>query len=394
MSYTIALQILSTSAPARRIMQGLVDFKRTRSDWIYRLRPFWDKQNPSTVPHVDAVVMLPFVNGKWEYPGFPDKRVYISSRSTPPAYPRVSPDNYAVGALAAEHFLRAGFTRLAVYNPAHGEHADERERGFADTAGTRGHVITPFTVVRDFHESDDDWQHSLRTWLRGLPKPVGIFCINDESALNVANACEFLGFDIPHQVSLLGVDNDELVCESCPVPLSSIDHGTHQMGWKAGELLADWLDTGRRPAADIVHIQPVGLIVRASSDVLAVGEAHLAKALRFLRENACNGIGAEDVIRASGLNRRALERRFRQHLQTTILHEIQMARLDEVRRRLSATRDPITLIADECGFASQTELSHIFKRYIGSAPSTYRKEHYSPRHPEQWIGDAAASPQE
>jgi len=173
--------------------------------------------------------------------------------------------------------------------PAKANTPPMRERGFADAAQTQDRTIHRLSVGRKFHLPDEDWQFALREWLAKRPKPVGIFCINDESALNVANACR--------------------------------------------------------------------------------------------------GIGAADVIRATGMNRRSLERRFRQHLQTSMLREIQMSRLDEVRRRLSGTRVPITQIAEECGFVSQTELSHIFKRDLGSAPSAYRKEHFSPGHPERLTGE-------
>ena len=377
MKVSIAIQADLGSGSARWNLQGLLDYFRTRSDWVCRLNLYWPGRDPGLLPHVDGLCVLSGAVVPPTGRGYPAKRVFLGGDSAPPGAVHVRTDGYAIGAMAAEYYLRNGFRSLGVCNPYKRRFGQDRALGFAETGRAGGAVVSVEDLSQLPESSPAMNEPRVSAWLRALPNPAGVFVVNDPTALEVASVCESSGLAVPHQIALMGVENDELYCSFCPVPLTSIEGGAYRLGLKGGELLAGWVESGRRPRPAEHRVPPSGVIVRASTEVLGVADARLKRALAFIRENACKGIGVADVVRRAGLNRRALERRFQTGLRCSIHREILLTRIDAARALLARTEHPLAEIGERCGFSSPAEFSHVFRRVTGHAPSVFRRDHAS-----------------
>ena len=291
--------------------------------------------------------------------------------------PRVEGDSEMIGKLAAEHFLERGF-RHCVWAPMLDDTLNaERYHGFAGRLTKDGvicHVLPPADTLHG-NPVSRDWQARRRLLiheLERLPKQLAVFGYNDCVAADLIDACDDAGLLVPEAVAVLGVDNDTLICESIPVPLSSVCHDLEGMAYQAAALL-DRMMSGRKLPRKIARVPPKGLVTRRSSDILAVENLQVARALRFIRDHYTSSlIGVDDVVAATNLSRRALERAFRQELKRTINEEIVRLRIEMVREMLAHTEMKVVEISQASGFARTNHLFRSFRKRTGISPRTYR----------------------
>jgi len=289
--------------------------------------------------------------------------------------PYFTTDNAAIARLAAEHLLECGFTRLAFYgNPPRrlSIWSEQREEAFTGRAAEAG---VPCEVYRGRHADAHRWLVQLRelsAWLKSLPKPIGLMACTDIRARQVLEACRTIGARVPDDVAVIGVDNDEMICELTTPPLSSIEQGSRQMGFEAAALL-DRMMAGRKQRGTCHVIGPEGLIPRQSTDVLACDDADLALAIRFVRQHACDPIRVEDVMRLVPLSRSTLEKRFRTVLGHTVHDEIQRVQVRQACDLLVHSDLLIKQIALRCGFKYVPYLTRVFGLHLGVSPGEYRR---------------------
>jgi LacI family transcriptional regulator len=216
-------------------------------------------------------------------------------------------------------------------------------------------------------------EDEIGRWLLSLPRPVGVMACYDIRARHVLDACRRVGLAVPDQVAVIGVDNDEFLCNLAEPPLSSVAPDTRRTGYEAAALL-DRLMSGReRPRGQAIFVEPLGVVARRSTDVLAVGDPDVSAAVRFIREHACQGIAVKDLLARVPLSRRVLEGRFRKLLGRTPHEEIARIRFERVRQLLRETRLPLEEVARRSGFRNAEYLSTAYRREFGTAPSVYRK---------------------
>ena len=214
----------------------------------------------------------------------------------------------------------------------------------------------------------------LDAWLRERPKPVGIFACNDLFGNQVIHTAQGLGFEIPEDVSVIGVDNDLSLCCSAEVELSSVRADPSLLGFRAAELLHG-LMRGIPAASQVLLLEPGPVVTRRSTDVIAsTNDPYLAKALRLIRDKACEGIDVDDVARAAALSRSALQTRFRSTLGRSIHAEIARVRVERAKRLLADTDLPIAVIANQVGISPQRYLNAVFKTHVGSTPARFRAQ--------------------
>jgi LacI family transcriptional regulator len=214
-------------------------------------------------------------------------------------------------------------------------------------------------------------QTRLVEWIRSLPKPVGIFATNDLRGQHVLDACAGENIAVPEQAAVIGVDNDELLCNLCNPPLSSVIPDPEQIGYEA----AKWLDRlmqGETPTVMTKEIPPQGIAVRQSSDVFAVSDPILAKALRFIRERACEGMSVQDLVDHLRVSRSWLERSFRRLLNRSPQSAIRMVQIKRCKELLLSTPLSLERIAQLTGFEHPEYMSVVFKRETGDTPGHYR----------------------
>ena len=214
---------------------------------------------------------------------------------------------------------------------------------------------------------------AIAQWLRALPKPAAIFTCYDAHGQRVLEACRRAGIAVPEEVAVLGVDNDEILCALSPPPLSSIKLNTQRTGWQAAALLALMMG-GEKGPAEPQLIPPLGVVTRQSTEVLAVDDPPVARALHYIREHACEGIGVSDVLRHCPMARRTLEARLKTLLGRSPNEEIQRVQLNRVKELLTGTDFSLAEIAERAGFRHTEYLSVVFKRECGQPPSVYRQE--------------------
>jgi len=212
----------------------------------------------------------------------------------------------------------------------------------------------------------------LAEWLRGLPKPVGVFACYDIAGQEVLEACKTADLVVPDSVAVIGVDNDELIGNLTTPPLSSIEPDTTRTGYLAAELL-DLMMQGRALEPGLRLIEPTRLVTRQSSDILAVDDPLVADALRFIRDRSDQNLAVPAVLRHIGLSRRALDHRFLRSLGRTVHGEIVRVRVAHVAELLSSTDWTLQQIAQRLRFSHSEYMSVVFKKHTGKSPGQYRR---------------------
>jgi LacI family transcriptional regulator len=189
----------------------------------------------------------------------------------------------------------------------------------------------------------------------------------------LSEACHAVGLEIPDQIAVLGVDNDELLCTLSRPPLSSVDIAADRVGYQAAEML-DRLMAGQSDAAVDVLLPPGEVVERQSTNVLQVADADIAMALRFIRNNAHRPLHIDDVTHHVVMPRRTLQRRFREAIGHSFSQEVERCRLELAKRLLAETDLPVPQVARRCGYRDRERLWGAFRRLAGSSPFEYRRQ--------------------
>jgi LacI family transcriptional regulator len=292
--------------------------------------------------------------------------------------PKVGGDDDQIGRMAAEHFLDRGYQHYAWAPFIRTSAGDQRHASFVKrlrAAGLDCRDLPPLSYAEADSEQTN-WlarRHRLTAALVAMPKPLAIFAFNDGAACEVLNACEEAGIPVPESVAVLGVDNDLLFCEMPGIQLSSIRHDLEGIAYEACALL-DRLMSGEPPPGEPLRLPPLGLVTRRSTDILAVTNLQVAKALRLIREEFADPtLDVTRIVEATGISRRALEMAFRRELNRSPGEEIQRLRLDQVRRLLEKGELTIAEVARASGFSHPNHLHRIFKKHFNLTPRAFQK---------------------
>lgn len=279
-------------------------------------------------------------------------------------------DADAVGRLAAEHLLGMGLEHFG-YCGVRGRIASaERQASLAARLADRGRSLHPFSQGIAEGESRIE---PLVHWLQSLPNPVGVLAFDDKLGERVLTACRWANLSVPDQIAVLGIGDDELMCEVSWPSLSSISSPTSRLGYEAAEML-DRAMKGDRTVERLRKIEPTGVTVRASTDMLAVQDPMIRSAVRFIREHAGQPIGVKHVATALDVSRRTLDRRFVALLGRTVHDELIAVHMQIARRLLTDGSQPIAEIAEACGYGTAASFSRAFRQYTGSWPTNYRNK--------------------
>lgn len=288
---------------------------------------------------------------------------------------RVLPDNLEIGRIAAEHFLERGFSHLAFLSLGDAPVVAGRLEGFRRATLAGGKQFTLLNYIPQWARpgARERFLPWLGKELAKLPKPVGVMAHYDGEANDILRACVEAGLRVPEEVAVVGVDNDPIYCDLGPVPLSSVDSNREQLGYRGAELLDHLMRGGRLPAAPI-RIAPGGVVVRHSSDIIAVSDPVVARAMEFMVRHFAEPITVDRIAGAAGVSRRALYTRFEQQVGRPILKELTRLRLDRAKELLRNTDDKLQAIAIQVGLSEVTHLSKFFTMRAGLSPSQYRAQ--------------------
>lgn len=290
----------------------------------------------------------------------------------------MSLDFTPIGRAAARHFLDVGGYRAFAFVEATHDPRWSRERGdaFRDAVASRGLPFFRLSAAEGVYQASLANRReisALATWLRGIPKPCGVFAATDERARDTLLACREAGLDVPREVAVLGVNNDEFLCRHIFPNLSSIPQDDAGVGRKAAETLQALIE-GRGRGRDIHHdVAALPVAARASTAPPSPGGVLVRRALDWIDAHACEGANAADVAKAIGASKSLLDLRFRELSSTTVLEALTTRRLREVQRLLRETDDSIESICDAAGYADTGGLRRLFKVRFGTSMRQWRK---------------------
>lgn len=290
--------------------------------------------------------------------------------------PVVSKDSHAIGKLAADHFLSRRFSNFAfVPDPLVRPWSRERYEGFRHTLNLAGFDCA---VYRPSHiKARRSWlreQPSLIRFLNALPKPTAVFAANDLRARQVMDACTEAEICVPTQISVLGVDNDECICETCQPMLSSISTGSERRGYEAARIL-DELMAGHKVGTRSLLQEPEAIVERDSTAYGTLHNALLGKAYYFIHEEALRRkISVQDVVEAMHCSRRYAEQLFHEQMGISIKDEIDRVRFNRVKELLLTTNLTTAEIASLCLFPSEAALYAQFHRRYKISMRQFRRQ--------------------
>jgi LacI family transcriptional regulator len=288
--------------------------------------------------------------------------------------PNITADYIGTGRMAARFYLERGFRNFGFFGFRNVCWSDERFEGFRQevTAAGFGDSLYSYNLQDIDHLWYYERQH-LREWLHAIPKPIGIMACDDNQGNNLVEACHVAGIRIPSELSILGVDNDELLCELGSTPLSSIQVNIEEGGYQTAALIEKRVLNPHTPLEDIV-LRPVKIVSRISTAAYATDDIQIQKAIQFIHRNDMKKISVTDVMGEVALSRRLLERRFKKVTGQTIYQYITDLRLKHFAQLLLDTDEPLTSIAYSLGETDTKSISRRFKQLYGCPPGEWREK--------------------
>ena len=257
-------------------------------------------------------------------------------------------------------------------------YAEERRKGFCGTVEKAGHRCKIFHLPQNHlhkgvYSPDGTDKPLLEDWLIQAEKPLAIYTIEDESAAMLMSICDQIGLAVPEQVSLIGTNNDPVICPYTEVPLSSIDLNWRGIGYEAAAKL-DRLMQGKTLREQTTLVPAKGLIARKSSDTLAVADLRVAKARSYIQDNSHRHVTVTEISKELGIPLRTLQWAFQKSMNRSIQDEISTRRAERVKDMLLNTDRNVGQIADDLGFSSAQYLNHFFVKLTGGTPNDYRQK--------------------
>jgi LacI family transcriptional regulator len=372
----VAIIVDGTTGYGRSIFRGAMRYANAQRRWIIHSELRRLVSGKMTWPRCDGVIvagvtveLLPAIRRRTKY------FIHCSAAADTRFGPVVCLDDVEAGRLAAAHLLDCRLERFGFFGRVGWAASDDRARGFCDTIEKRGFScqISPAQWRGSFAQTPDD-QRRLTKWIKSLPKPVGILAVDDSAASDLAAACLKARISVPEEIAIIGVNNDDLLCQSAWPPLSSVEADFSRVGFTAA-LILDRLIGGEKIPTEqhFIRVPPLGLVRRLSTDVLAVDDPSLAQAVTFIREHACDPCSVDDVLRHTAVGRRWLERQFALKLNRTPHEEILRVQMDAAKRLLLQPGLPVEDIAARCGFSSAPSLGRAFVRSFQITPAAFRR---------------------
>ena len=298
-----------------------------------------------------------------------------------PKVPAFDTDAAIVAKLAADFFLKAGFKHFAFSGYEGIPFSDRRADAFVEYLGRKGKSVLKMPSTPQISNASDiqaTEQHGMMAnqitarWLKDQPHPLAVFACNDVRAQQVLNACRHYNIRVPEEIAVMGVDNDDVLCNLCEPPLTSIEPNTDLLGYEAAALLAR-LMAGKKVPTQFTQIPPLRLVERASTDVIAMDDSVMVEAVRFIRNEVGRGIAVKDVLAHVNRSRTDMEQRFRRWLGTSIHDHLEHQRLERVCQLLRETEYNLAEVARRSGFTTAAHLCSLFKKNFKQTPTNFRK---------------------
>ncbi|MFA5650238.1 MAG: DNA-binding transcriptional regulator [Proteiniphilum sp.] len=372
---------------SRRLLKGLIQYSKDHGPWMFYRLPTYYK----TLHGKEGIVewaqewKADAIIARWDHEGtnllstlnIPVLLQNYKERSS--YFSNLTGDYIGTGEMAAKFFIKRRYRNFAFYGNKGVVWSRERAEGFRREVEKSG---GNYYYFESENLSGEEWGTSyiaLDEWLLSLPKPVGLFACDDSFALRVSQICKINNILIPEEISLLGVDNDELICHLSDPPISSIVTDVEKGGYEAGRLI-DRMISGEIKEPFNIIIQPTRFELRKSTEKYDIENEYISQVVNFIEDNFTTDIDIEGLTGLVPLSRRNLEVKFKEEMGTSIYQFILSCRIDYFANLLLTTDRTLFDLALESGFNDCKNISRIFKRIKGCTPVEYRRK-YSDDHP-------------
>lgn len=380
----VAVLIETSREFGRGILQGIIQYTRLYTRWhLFHLPGDMTQELPDMEKWGGNGIIARITNKKIEKAilatGLPVVGVTLTdeqrSKSSPCArFSEVRADSVAAGRMAAEYFLEKQSEHFAFVGEIHqGNWSQQRGQGFVERLAESGKTCFQYTAARKSRNRWGSEVDQLGKWLLSLPKPISLLAALDIRGRQIINACGEFGIRIPDDIAILGIDNDELICEACQPPMSSIHLDARQGGFKAAEILDDMM-IGKIQSPQCFYAPAIRVVERQSTDILRVSDEIVVNAVRYITSNAINSINVANVTEYLQLSRKTVENRFKKALNCTVLEVINRERIKRIKLLLTETSMTIQEIADKCHFEDASNLCKFFRRECQMTMKTYRRQ--------------------
>jgi len=380
---TILLLIETSRGYGRGLLRGIAKYSSLHGPWDMECEaPFYIKPVKKNtrrakfqMKHADGIIMREPQNVK----PILDLRIPVIfacyRREEIPNTSRIMTDDNEISKMAAQHFIERGFNNFAFLGYDNMYWSANRSGFLADCLKRKGFHLHSFKQPASAKKRLwDNEQFIVAGWLKALPRPLALMACNDDRARQAVTACRIAGLSVPDEVAVIGVDNDDFVCDLSNPRLSSIDLNTERAGFEAAELL-DKMMSSKRIKPQKIIVSPTRVVTRQSSEIYAISDHEIVAAIKFIRENAREPIQVKDVVNAVTLSRRSLYQRFRRLLGRSVHEEIRQARVGEIARLLVETNLSVYEIALKLRFPGVDHIAQYFRKQKGMTPLAYRNKY-------------------
>ena len=371
-----------SSGYSRNLLKGIVRYSKEVGNWSFQRMPLYYRMlygENGVVEwakkwQADAIIaQLTDVNIEL----LNDLNIPIivqNYRDRNKAVSNLTGDYFNTGVMAAKFFLNRGYRNFAFYGFKGAIWSRERADGYSHEIEKQGYKLA---VLENDNKDKEEWSYNhtvLGNWLQSLPKPVALFACDDHFALQISETCNVYNINVPDDIAILGVDNDDLLCNISDPPLSSIVLDVENGGYNAGKLLHQLITKEITEPFNIV-VNPLIIERRKSTEKYAVSDKNIRTILNYIEKNYANHLSVEELVKQVPLSRRVLEKKFKEETGESLYQYIQNYRIDQFTRLLITTDYSLFEAALQSGFENYKNVSRIFRKYKSLSPAEYRKRY-------------------
>jgi LacI family transcriptional regulator len=359
----------------RRILKGVGRYARFVRGWTFRSYSPWEVDLVLTLLkswHPTGIISCARILNDGLFGEFHKRNIPVVQADWVDRAvdaPQIYTDGPAISRMVGEYFVGLGL-RAFGYIGGNGPEDIRKREVLRLAAEDRGFAFASFSG--EIRTENDPSGEFLR-WLRLRPRPTGLLTETDWVGWHVTSACTDAGFRVPDDFAIVGTGDDEAWCELAPVPLSSVEIAAEKIGYQAAGIL-DQSMRGQPAPVEPIRLPPVGIVARRSTDIIAEQDPEMAALLRHMHDYAAEGLSVKQLLHAVPVDRRRMERWFRQNLGRSPLEEIQRLRAAHVQKLLAETDEGMEEIARRSGYVSAKLLGRAFQRHTGITPQQYRRQ--------------------